>query len=239
VRFTPAGGCVEIAACDADGGTTIRISDTGIGIAASFLPQAFERFRQADSSTTRTHGGLGLGLAIVRDLVQLHGGTVCAESAGEGMGATFTVYLPTGAETAADAGPSIGRPQPVALDGARVLVVDDDADTREVLRAILEDAGAIVTVTRSARETRTVLETIHPDLLIADIGMPEEDGYSLIRSIRTRESDKTHLPAIALTAHAGPQDEERALASGFQLHVAKPIDSSRLVASIASLVHTS
>jgi CheY-like chemotaxis protein len=134
----------------------------------------------------------------------------------------------------------VGRPQAaVALDGARVLVVDDDPDTREVLRTILEDAGAVVTVTSSAQETRTALQTVHPDLLIADIGMPDEDGYSLMKSIRTLESDDSHLPAIALTAHAGPLDVERALASGFQLHVAKPIDSLRLVASIARLVQAS
>jgi signal transduction histidine kinase/CheY-like chemotaxis protein len=240
VRFTPAGGIVDISVRDVDGDTELRVSDTGVGISPSFLPHVFERFRQADSSTTRTPGGLGLGLTIVRDLVELHGGAVRAESAGEGHGASFVVRLPAGATVATGAETGARRAASVALRGTRVLVVDDDPDTREVLRTILEDAGAVVTVTRSAPETRAALQSVHPDLLIADIGMPEEDGYSLMRSIRTLEStsERPPVPAIALTAHARPQDVERALASGFQLHVAKPVDSSHLVASVAMLVDT-
>ena len=225
---------------DTKSAALITVSDTGIGIAPAFLPHVFERFRQADSSTMRSSGGLGLGLAIVRDLVKLHGGTVRAESAGEGQGAMFGIRLPAGAAVANRAGSTAHHAAPHTLRGARVLLVEDDRDTQDVLRAILEDAGAIVTVTASALETRAVLADLHPDLLIADIGMPEEDGYSLIRSIRTIESKlkQPPVPAIALTAHARPEDIQRALGSGFQLHLAKPIDSSHLVASIATLVET-
>jgi signal transduction histidine kinase len=236
VRFTPAGGHVEIVARPADPGfLEIVVSDTGSGIAPDFLPHVFERFRQGDSSTTRTHGGLGLGLAIVHDLVGMHGGTVRAESPGTGQGTTFTVRLPAASpRSVGDLAPARSNTGP-RLTGANVLVVDDDPDAREVLRAILEDAGARVTTTASARETREVLLELQPDLLIADIGMPEEDGYSLIVSIRNLEKGRVRVPAIALTAHTRPEDVAHALASGFQLHVAKPIDSTRLVASIASL----
>ena len=215
----------------------IRVVDTGFGISREFLPHVFERFRQADSATTRAHGGLGLGLAIVRHLVELHGGTVCADSEGFEHGAIFTVRLPLSHTTAsarrheASAEPSV----PPLLEGTRVVVVDDDPETREVLRAILEDAGASVAAIGSAAETRAFLAHAEADLLIADIGMPKEDGYSLIRSVRALESPETaHMPAIALTAHARPEDVERALASGFQIHLAKPIDSSRLLSAIAT-----
>jgi signal transduction histidine kinase/ActR/RegA family two-component response regulator len=235
VRFTSQGGRVRVSAREHDGQVEIAVADTGAGISAEFLPWVFERFRQADSSTTRAHGGLGLGLAIVRDLVKLHGGTVKAESDGEGQGSTFTVRLPPShaRDTAEPAAAHNDRPH--HLTGAKVLVVDDDADAREVLRAILESVGARVTTSASARETRELLSVTHPDLLIADIGMPEEDGYSLIQSIRNLDTEQSRVPAIALTAHSRPEDVEQALASGFQMHVAKPIDSGRLVASIASL----
>jgi CheY-like chemotaxis protein/nitrogen-specific signal transduction histidine kinase len=238
VRFTPRGGVVEVVACDAGGATEIRVKDTGAGIRAEFLPHVFERFRQGDSSTTRAHGGLGLGLAIVRDLIELHGGSVRAESEGEGHGATFTIRLPA-IRTVTDvsgSAPRPARPMALSLSGAKVLVVDDDEDEREMLRAILEDAGASVATAGSAPETRTALETSHPDLLIADIGMSGEDGYSLIRSIRRLESNEARVPAIALIAHASPQDVELALSSGFQLHIAKPVDSPSLIAAIARLV---
>ncbi len=235
VRFTPVGGRVHVSAREVAGRIEIAIADTGCGISKEFLPLVFERFRQADSSTTRAHGGLGLGLAIVRDLVKLHGGEVRAESPGEGQGSTFTVRLlmSRAAPDAEIVAPKDDRHH--HLSGASVLVVDDDADAREVLRTILENAGAKVTTTSSARETRAVLSETHPDLLIADIGMPEEDGYSLIQSIRNLDTEQSRVPAIALTAHSRPEDVEQALASGFQMHVAKPIDSTRLVASIASL----
>jgi signal transduction histidine kinase/ActR/RegA family two-component response regulator len=235
VRFTPAGGRVDVIARDVDSHVELVVQDTGCGIVPAFLPWVFERFRQADSSTTRAHGGLGLGLAIVKDLVTLHGGLVRAESNGENQGTTITVRLPKSAATDATE-PVPGRTDRVPqLAGARVLVVDDDPDARDVLRTILENAGARVTTSTSARETRAIMSESRPDLLIADIGMPDEDGYSLIQSIRNLETGPTRLPAIALTAHSRPEDVEQALASGFQMHVAKPIDSQRLVASIASL----
>jgi signal transduction histidine kinase len=237
VRFTPSGGRVDVLARPAGSSHfEIVVADTGAGIAAEFLPHAFERFRQGDSSTTRTHGGLGLGLAIVRDLVEMHGGTVSAKSPGDGQGTTFTVRLPAlAARGTADSTPFPPNRLP-RLTGATVLVVDDDPDAREVLRTILEDAGARVTTSASARETRDLFTAMRPDLLIADIGMPDEDGYSLMVSIRTLEAGHRPVPAIALTAHTRPEDVEHALASGFQMHIAKPFDSSRLVASVASLV---
>jgi signal transduction histidine kinase/ActR/RegA family two-component response regulator len=237
VRFTPAGGRVEVTVRGAEPGfVEIVVADSGCGIDPAFLPHVFERFRQGDSSTTRTHGGLGLGLAIVHDLVGMHGGTVHAESAGIGQGTTFTVRLPATGQRKSDASAPSRQSQQARLTGANVLIVDDDPDAREVLRMILEDAGATVTTTASARETREVIRQVDPDLLIADIGMPGEDGYSLILSIRNQENGKSRVPAIALTAHTRPEDVEHALASGFQIHLAKPVDSSHLVDSIASLV---
>jgi CheY-like chemotaxis protein len=236
IKFTPEGGRVRVVLRKAGDAAEIVVSDTGVGIAPEFLPHVFERFRQGDSSTTRAHGGLGLGLAIVQDLVELHGGTVRAESLGEGMGATFIVRLPV------TRGPRrIVRTAPapmhgLRLAGSRVLVVDDDADSRDVLKAVLESAGAEVVTTESAEETRRLFAHAHPNLLIADIGMPEEDGYSLIASIREMESGISHVPAIALTARTRPEDVEQALAAGYQLHLAKPVDSRQLVESIASLV---
>ncbi len=236
VRFTPANGRVTVEAREKNNGIEIVVSDTGCGIAPTFLPHVFDRFRQGDSSTTRSHGGLGLGLAIVRDLLELHGGTVSAASPGEGKGTTVTVWLPErGVGAADDADPLRTLQVAPRLAGAKVMVIDDDADARDVLKTILEDAGASVTTSRSASETRTLLNDSHPDLLIADIGMPEEDGYSLIQSIRRLDTDLSHVPAIALTAHSRPEDVQLALRAGFQIHMAKPIDSARLVASVASL----
>ncbi len=237
VRFTPTGGCVTVSARHEGYELIVRVSDTGCGISPEFLPHVFERFRQADSSSTRMHGGLGLGLAIVHDLVALHGGRVAAESGGEGQGAAFTVYLPV-AHVGRRTGVEPRLPVAARLSGSRVLVVDDDPDARDVLRAVLESAGAEVVTSASARETRAVFMRSHPDLLIADIGMPEEDGYSLIASIRQMETGTSHVPAIALTARTRPEDVSQALAAGFQMHLAKPIDSVRLVESIASLVST-
>ncbi len=235
VRFTPAGGRVEVSLRRDGNEVELRVADTGCGIPAEFLPHVFERFRQGDSSTTRAHGGLGLGLAIVSDLVELHGGTVRAESAGEGQGATFTVRLPATLVQRRTASTPM-QPAITGLAGSCVLVVDDDADTRDVLKAMLEAAGAQVVLSRSARETRALFTRTHPDLLIADIGMPDEDGYSLIASIREMETGTSHVPAIALTARTRVEDVELALASGFQMHLSKPIDPRRLVESIANLV---
>jgi signal transduction histidine kinase/ActR/RegA family two-component response regulator len=242
VRFTPEGGRIEVSLREIDNAAEIRVTDTGIGLSPDFVPHVFDRFRQADSSMSRTHGGLGLGLSIARHLVELHGGTVRAESAGEGQGATFSVRLPMQADarTAAASGDPARRLDAASmpLRGTRVLVVDDDPDTRDLLRAMLEDAGATVATTASAGETRAVIGRQRPDLLIADIGMPNEDGYSLMRSVRALETDVTkRVPAIALTAHARAEDVDRALASGFQVHLAKPVEVSQLVSTIATLVH--
>jgi signal transduction histidine kinase len=235
VRFTPPGGRIDISVGGAGALAEIRVADTGIGIPEEFLPHLFERFRQADSSVTRSHGGLGLGLAIARNLVELHGGTIRAESAGEGQGATFIISLPRRAASRAATRASDTPSVPPLLGGTRVLVVDDDPDTRDVVRAILEHAGAEVLTTESAAETRACLQRAHPDVIIADIGMPKEDGYSLLRSVRTLAPDDIRgVPAIALTAHARPEDVEEALASGFQIHLAKPVNSSTLLSAVTT-----
>jgi signal transduction histidine kinase/CheY-like chemotaxis protein len=234
VRFTPPGGRVDIAVAPAGPATEIRVADTGLGIPDDFLPHVFERFQQADTSMTRAHSGLGLGLAIARHLVELHGGTIRAESAGAGCGATFTISLPR--RVAAAAMHTVEAPAiPPLLGGTRVLVVDDDPDTRDVVRAILEGAGAEVVTTDSASATRACMPSAQPHVIIADIGMPREDGYSLLRSVRTlAPGDLRDVPAIALTAHARPEDIEEALASGFQMHLAKPINSSRLLSAVTA-----
>ncbi len=242
VRFTPAGGRIEVVLANIDETAEIRVTDTGIGISPEFLPRVFERFKQADSSTTRSYGGLGLGLAIARHFVELHGGTIRAESAGEGCGAAFIVRLPCHVAPAVARGlESVRRTSvPPLLEGTRILVVDDDPDTVAVLKAILTGAGAIVHTTGSADETRELLQLGHPDLIIADIGMPKEDGYSLIRSVRSLESaEVAQVPAIALTAHARPEDAEQAFASGFQMYLAKPVDSAKLLSAVtATLVRS-
>jgi signal transduction histidine kinase/CheY-like chemotaxis protein len=236
VRFTARGGRVDVTLRPAGATTELSVSDTGIGIAPALLPHVFERFRQGDTGTMRAHGGLGLGLAIVRHLVELHGGTVRAQSEGEGQGSTFTVLLPSAPHRAIDRPAGRTNPQDIDLRGTCILVVDDDPDAREVVRAMLEGAGASVATTASARDTRALVDRLHPDVLIADIGMPDEDGYSLMRSLRALERGDRHLPAIALTAHARAEDVERALESGFEIHVAKPIDATELLATISTLL---
>jgi signal transduction histidine kinase len=242
VKFTPAGGRVEVAVESAPDEVALVVRDTGAGIHRDFLPYVFDRFRQADSTATRVHGGLGLGLAIVRHLVELHGGTVTAESAGEGQGATFKVTLPRRAalpEAAAEAGE--GRAAAAAFDaapsplaGVRVLVVDDERDARELLPTLLEPHGARVTVAASAAEALAALATEWADVLVADLGMPEEDGYSLIRRVRGLDGG-AELPAIALTAYAGEGHRRRALEAGFQVHLAKPVEPSELLAAVLGL----
>ena len=241
VKFTPEGGTVEIDLVDAEGGLSIRVRDDGAGIDRAFLPHVFDRFRQADGSVSRQHGGLGLGLAIVRHLVELHGGQVGAESDGLDEGSTFIVDLPRfelaapspladsrGADTLTS------RKQP--LVGCHALVVDDEADARDLLAAILSAAGAEVRTAASVREALLRLDEAWPDILLADIGMPGEDGYALIREIRSREAESAvRLPAAALTAYAGSHDRERALHEGFDWHFAKPIDPAEIVESIRLL----
>jgi CheY-like chemotaxis protein len=216
----------------------IKVKDTGKGINPDFLPYVFDYFRQADSTTTRVFGGLGLGLAIVRNLVELHGGTVEAESPGEGLGATFTVRLPLMTmqlQTNSEIEPQLARR--LQLNGKRILVVDDEADMREILIFLLEEYGAQVTAVASAIEALEALAQVQPDLLLSDIGMPEVDGYMLMRQIRAMSSEQGgEIPAIALTAYAGDTDQKQVLAAGFQKHIAKPVEPADLVAAIANLV---
>ena len=214
----------------------IQIIDTGKGINPDFLPYVFDYFRQEDSTTTRSFGGLGLGLAIVRHLVELHGGTVCADSPGEGQGATFTVRLPLMATCIKTqlAKPSQGSSP--SLKGIKVLVVDDEVDMREFLAFMLEDYGAQVTVVASANEALEILPRVTPHILLSDIGMPDVDGYMLMRQIRAMPPEQGgQIPAIALTAYAGEVDQTQALAAGFHKHVAKPIEPEKLAALVASL----
>jgi CheY-like chemotaxis protein/anti-sigma regulatory factor (Ser/Thr protein kinase) len=236
VKFTPKEGKVEVLLERVDSHVEVLVSDTGAGISPDFLPHVFDRFRQLDASTTRRHGGLGLGLAIVRHLVELHGGTVRAYSEGEDRGSTFTVTLASAPQGVAGRPSGHVAPSDVDLRGTCILVVDDDPDAREVVRAMLEGAGASVATTASARDTRALVHRLHPDVLIADIGMPGEDGYSLMRSLRAEEHGDRRLPAIALTAHARAEDVERALESGFAIHVAKPVDATQLLATISTLL---
>ncbi|NJR75233.1 MAG: response regulator, partial [Scytonema sp. CRU_2_7] len=249
VKFTESGGQVEICLECIDSQAQIQVSDTGKGIHSEFLPYVFEYFRQADATTTRKFGGLGLGLAIARHLVELHGGTVRAESLGEEQGATFTVSLPLLKEDKSrkDENNSLPpTPDASPLTGIRVLVVDDEADTRELIAFILEQCGASVTTAASALEALQVLKQTKPDLLLSDIGMPDMDGYMLMRQIRAMQSAQTSkvlafseaVPkAIALTAYAGEINQQQALAAGFQHHIAKPVDPDQLVQVIISLLN--
>jgi PAS domain S-box-containing protein len=237
VKFTPAGGEVAITLEKADAYAQIQVRDTGKGIHPDFLPHVFDYFRQEDSTTTRQFGGLGLGLAIVRQLTELHGGLVWADSPGLGLGATFTVLLPLNLEGQDQ--PSAAEPVKKATDltGLRVLVVDDEADMRELASFVLTQAGAEVATATSAMQVLSQLNHSVPDLLLCDIGMPEMDGYALIQQIRKRRHDQGgNLPAIALTAYAGEINQQQALAAGFQLHLTKPIEPDRLVGAIAALV---
>ncbi|TAJ97536.1 MAG: PAS domain S-box protein, partial [Candidatus Manganitrophaceae bacterium] len=246
IKFTPSGGRVEVRLDRIDDSVQICVRDTGIGISREFLPYVFDRFRQAEGTSTRVHGGLGLGLAIVRHLVELHGGTVSADSPGEGRGATFRVRLPLKFAPAAtdseakrpegEAGTLVG-PAPT-LDGIDILLVEDEADARALLTLILQRAGARVTPVSSVREAVDKLKQKKPDLLVSDIEMPGEDGYSLIRKVRAEEAERGEraLPSVALTAYAARADRRRALMAGFQKHIPKPVDPAGLVAVAAGLV---
>jgi signal transduction histidine kinase/ActR/RegA family two-component response regulator len=241
VKFTPEGGSVDVRLCQVTHGVEMTVSDTGQGIPAHFLPAVFEAFRQGDGSTTRTHPGLGLGLSIVKNLVEAHGGTVGASSAGEGRGAAFTVRLPL-------AVPSVhtdkrradeiaaGRPTVVSLDGLSVLIVDDDRQSRDVVAAHLQECHAAVLTATSAAQAFDILHQRRVDVLLADIGMPDEDGYSLIRRVRALAPPAVaSIPAAALTAFARDEDRQMALQAGFQMHLPKPIDADSLVSAVARL----
>jgi signal transduction histidine kinase/ActR/RegA family two-component response regulator len=239
IKFTPAGGHVEIALRSADSWAEIHVSDTGRGIAADFIPRIFDQFAQADASTTRQQDGLGLGLAIVRALVEQHGGTVQADSRGLGFGATFIVRFPVldPGDAEPTAGPTIAtNPAHDRLDGTRVVFVENDADGRNALTLLLEVAGAKVMAAASVRSGLHAIETFRPDVIVSDIGLPDEDGYALIARIRPQDDGRgRRIPAIALTGYARPQERARLLAAGFDMHLAKPVDPDILVAAVASL----
>ncbi|HVS66779.1 MAG TPA: ATP-binding protein [Thermoanaerobaculia bacterium] len=252
IKFTEKNGRVQVALRRVDSHLEIVVSDTGIGIPEEFLPHVFDRFRQLDSSMSRRHGGLGLGLSIVRQLVELHGGSVRAESAGEGKGSTFTVSLPLMVAQARpqeeaptirdDSGSGLASSSEQdlpSLDRLSVLVVDDVRDARDLLSLILEQAGAAVTLAESADEAIEKLPEVRPDVLVSDIGMPGADGYELIRRVRGLPADAgARTPAIALTAFARTEDRTRALRAGYQLHIAKPVEPAELVTAVASLANS-
>ncbi|HEX8635550.1 MAG TPA: PAS domain S-box protein [Pyrinomonadaceae bacterium] len=247
VKFTPAGGEVIVRVERAGAHVRVAVADTGQGISRDFLPFVFDRFRQADGTITRAHGGLGLGLAIVRHLIEIHGGTVTVESEGEGRGATFTIELPVAdgdrddateaqklSASLAEVAATVGSAS--ELVNLRVLVVDDEPDARLLLKTVMERSGAQVRVAASASEAMAALKEFRPDILVSDIGMPQEDGYALLRRVRALSpAEGGRIPAVALTAYAQEDDRLRALLAGFQVHVAKPINPAEFVAVIVGL----
>ena len=243
VKFTPEGGSVSVRLTREGARVKLNVSDTGRGIAPEFLPHVFDRFRQADSATTRAHGGLGLGLAIVRHLVELHGGTVHAESAGEDQGSAFSVTFPLAQGAAPCACQQTEAAEGVLslngterLSGVRVLVVDDEQDTRRLISTVIAQTGAEVTACASAGEALEKLKTWRPHILMSDIGMPGEDGYALIQKVRALPPERGgRTPAAALTAYARDEDKGRALAAGYQLHIAKPFNPKELLAAVSDL----
>ncbi len=244
VKFTERGGAVDVEVRQRGSQFDVVVSDTGTGIEASFLPHVFDRFKQADSSTTRRTGGLGLGLALVRSIVELHGGTVTAASEGLGRGATFVLTLPVRA-TLPEAAPELPPAalvvssearQPLALHGFRALVVDDEPDARDLLHTVLTQAGAEVETAASASAALALLEQFRPHVLVSDIGMPDENGYSLMRRLRERAPDQGgDIPAVALTAYTRAEDRREALAAGFTTHIGKPVRPDDLVSVVAGL----
>jgi CheY-like chemotaxis protein len=237
IKFTPKGGHITVSLERVGRSVRIAIADTGQGIHSDFLPFVFDRFRQEDSSITRQFGGLGLGLAISRQIIEAHGGTITAASSGVGQGATFTIYLPliiTTQQTKLDSEPSHAS---LDLSGIKVLVAEDDAGTRHFLTFVLEQYGANVTAVADATDAIATIAQQQLDLLIIDIGMPKVDGYTLVRQIRMKPPEQGGtIPAIALTAFVGQQDRQQALTAGFQLHVPKPIKPAEFVAVVARLV---
>jgi PAS domain S-box-containing protein len=245
VKFTPKGGKIQVLLQRVNSHIEFSVSDTGIGISAGFLPHVFERFSQRDSSTHREYGGLGLGLAIAKQLVELHGGSIQAKSMGEGQGATFVVTLPLiilGKDsdrgerihpTAAETSEAVPMPK---LDGVRVLIVDDEADALELIRRVLENQGALVATVRTGEEALQRLHSETPDVLISDIGMPGMDGYQFLRRMRAAEPKGQRVPALALTAFARPDDRKNAILAGYQAHLAKPFDMAELAIVVAGLV---
>ena len=241
VKFTSRDGHVYVSFLQSGSSGELVVRDTGMGIHPEFLPRVFERFRQAESPLTRSQRGLGLGLAIVRHLTELHGGTVTAESPGEGLGATFTIRMPLAAiqsEESATAKSDQGERAATTrqpLEGLRVLVVEDEPDARELLSLTLECSGAKV---ESAKEALENLQAFQPDVLLSDIGLPIESGYELIRKVRSLSSEASNIPAVALTAFATEKDRQLAISAGFQMHLAKPVDPDDLIEAIERLAHS-
>jgi PAS domain S-box-containing protein len=241
VKFTDSGGRVTLGITREGDVLRLWVEDTGRGISAQFLPQMFERFRQADSSSSRRHGGLGLGLSLVRQLVELHGGQVSATSV-EGQGSTFTVTFPARTELTVDDATEGGEVHPEALSGKRVILVEGQADERELVTATLEDFGIVVTLATSSLEALAALDAAAarrqlPDVIICDLGLPDEDGYRLMEQMSVRPKSRGGaIPMIALTTHGRPQDKRRALAAGFRLHVTKPVSPSVLVSAVSSVL---
>jgi CheY-like chemotaxis protein len=237
IKFTPARGQVSVKVfADEEGNASMVVEDSGIGIAERFLPHVFDRFRQGDGSLTRSHGGLGLGLAIVRHIIELHGGVASVSSPGENRGSTFTVLLPgTNSKRQAN---GFARPEATGesnLEGVRILVVDDQPDERDLLRLMLTREGAEVETVASAADALDVLPRWRPEILISDIAMPTEDGYSLVKRVRSLEDRMiAAIPAIALTAHARVEDRQQALDAGFDYHVGKPFDRARLIDAVGA-----
>ena len=238
IKFTPTDGKITIALTTIDNSVVVKVADTGEGIAAEVLPYVFDRFRQAETkSSTRTHGGLGLGLAIVRHLVEIHGGRVTADSAGLGKGTTFAVELPILSESdSIKSSAGSGLNFLPSLENLTLLVVEDEADAREMLTLILEQCDAKVITANSVEQALIQYQQCQPDILISDISMPIQDGYALIEQIRASKNNKSKIPAIALTANAREKDRERALEAGFDLHIAKPIEPIELIQSISQLL---
>jgi PAS domain S-box-containing protein len=244
VKFTPEGGSIQIRVTRFESRVEVVVTDSGVGIPAEFIPHLFERFRQADSRLSREYGGLGLGLALVRQFVQLHGGTIAAYSGGVGRGATFVVHLPLASRSVR---PENGerrdrRQEPhaagrVHLEGVRVLAIDDDPDALSLLADVLGDAGAFVSRATSGFEGLAMAEQLHPDVVVCDLGMPRMDGFEFIRRLRTGPSGR--VPAAAVTAYARSEDRTRCLIAGFQLHIAKPFNTTEVLAAVRSLADVS
>ena len=238
VKFTPEAGRIDIRLHRANANVEVEIRDTGVGISPAFLPHVFDRFRQGDMGATRRHAGLGLGLAIAKQLAELHGGTIGVQSEGEGHGATFTIFLPLERRSvASEEEPTEAAPQSDALRGLEVLVVEDEPTAREATARLLEQSGAQVRTVSSAEHARKTFQTRRPDVIVADVGMPDEDGYMLIKSLRGIEEQQalSRVPAVAVTAFARSEDRERALATGFDEHLPKPVDPDRLVRVLVEL----
>jgi CheY-like chemotaxis protein/two-component sensor histidine kinase len=243
IKFTPKGGTVDVVLERVNSHLEVTVRDSGIGIKPEMLPHVFERFRQADSSTTRSYGGLGLGLSIVKNLVELHGGSIRAESEGDGEGSTFVVRLPLAPIRSGEKREHPTSVKPASLDfaqmrlsGIKVLVVDDEPDARELLRRVLDQCEADVITAKSGKEALELVRTEKPHVIVSDIGMPGMDGYEFIQEVRKLlPADEGKIPAIALTAFARSEDRTKAMLAGYQIHVSKPIEPQELVATVGSL----